>query len=227
MCFSAEASFIASGTLAASSVAIARIPKERSSVPLSLFPAIFSAHQFIEGVLWLNQDGVLPDATKTVAVYAFAFIAYAWWPMFVPLAAGLLETDRRRRALIWVCQAVGLAVGLSLVVSFVRHPIDVQATCCGLYYSVNAPDMLIVPYLFAVSIPFLASSRGSLVLFGVAVLTSCAAAAYLATVQSFPSVWCFFAAAMSGGLYVYFRCEAREGEPRLEAGAMAGAPGRP
>ena len=92
MCFSAEASFAASGVLAASSVAISRIPKERSSVPLSTFPAIFAAHQFIEGILWLNHDGVLPDACKTGAVYAYVLIAYVLWPIFVPFAVYLTET---------------------------------------------------------------------------------------------------------------------------------------
>jgi hypothetical protein len=87
MCFSAEASFAASGVLAASSVAISRIPKERSSIPLSLFPAIFAAHQFAEGVLWLHHDGVLPDAYKVGALYAYVLIAYVLWPILVPFAA--------------------------------------------------------------------------------------------------------------------------------------------
>jgi hypothetical protein len=209
MCFSAEASFAASGVLAASSVVLWQTPKEKGGIPLSLFPAIFAAHQFTEGILWLNQNGVLPDSVQPVAVYTYALIAYVLWPIFVPFAAYMLEADRRRRILILLCQAVGLGVGLTLLVGFTRTPVTVSADCCSLSYGVDAPDFLIVPYLVAVSIPFLASSRRSLVLFGGGVAVSCAVAALATPASTFPSVWCFFAATLSAGLVLYFRAEAR------------------
>jgi hypothetical protein len=222
MCFSAEASFAASGVLAASSIAITRIPKERASIPLSLFPAVFATHQFIEGVVWLNHDGVLPDTFKAGAVYSYALIAFVLWPIFVPFAAYLLETQRRRRIIILICQAIGLWIGLALLVSFMRDPVQVSVDCCSLSYHVNAPDLLIAPYLAAVSIPFLASSRRGLVLFGMAVTASCAAAAVAASATTFPSVWCFFAAILSGGLYLYFRATARRTAQQLSMGATSG-----
>jgi hypothetical protein len=223
MCFSAEASFAASGVLAASSVAIARVPKEKASIPLSLFPAIFATHQFIEGILWLNHDGVLPDSYKAVAVYAYAVIAYVLWPVFVPFAVYLSEPRGRRRAIMLVCQVLGLGVGLWLLVSNVAAALDVSVDCCSLSYSVNAPPMLIVPYLIAVSVPFLACSRRGMVLFGLALAASCAAAAVLASMATFPSVWCFFAAILSGGLYLHFRVAARRNAARQGRSAHTGA----
>lgn len=223
MCFSAEASFAASGVLAASSVAIARIPKERSSIPLSLFPAIFAAHQFIEGILWLEHDGVLPEAYKSAAVYAYVLIAYVLWPIFVPLAAFLTETGRRRRIVILLCQAIGLGVGLMLLGANVGAPLDVSADCCSLSYHVDAPPWLIAPYLIAVSIPFLISSQRTLVLFGVALTISCAAAAVLASAETFPSVWCFFAAILSAGLYLHFWLAARTTSIQSHRSASSGA----
>lgn len=209
MCFSAEASFAASGVLATSSVAIARIPKERASIPLSLFPAIFAAHQFIEGIVWLNHEGVVPDAFKSGAVYAYALIAFVLWPILVPLSACLLETDRRRRRIILFCQAMGLAVGLALLIGFVRDPLQVSVDGCSLAYQVSAPEVFLVPYLLAVSVPFLVSSQTSLVVFGVGIMLSCAVAAVTTSVTTFPSVWCFFAAILSAGLYLHFRTAAR------------------
>jgi hypothetical protein len=221
MCFSAEASFAASGVLAASSVAISQIPKERASIPLSLFPAIFAAHQFVEGSLWLIHDGVLPATYQSVAVHAYALIAFVLWPIFVPFAAYLLEVKRRRRILLLICQAVGLWVGLTLLLSFVRDPVQVSVDCCSLSYRVNASDLLIAPYLVAVSIPFLASSRRSLVLFGVGITVSCAVAAASASATTFPSVWCFFAAVLSAGLYLHFRTAARTAVHPLTTGATS------
>jgi hypothetical protein len=231
MCFSAEASFAASGVLAASSIAIARIPKENSSIPLSLFPAVFATHQFMEGIVWLNHDGVLPDAFKSGAVYAYALIAFVLWPVLVPFAAYLLETERKRGIIILICQAIGLWIGFALLLSFVHDPVQVTVDCCSLSYQVNAPDLLIAPYLFAVAIPFLASSRKGLVLFGVAITVSCAAAAVAASATTFPSVWCFFAAILSAGLYLYFRTEARRTVQQPSTGATSGVvanlPGSP
>ena len=204
MCFSAEASFVASGVLAATSVAISRIPKEKASIPLSLFPAVFATHQFIEGILWLNHNGVLPDTYRSAAVYAYALIAFVLWPIFVPFAAYMIEVKRRRRIIILICQVVGLGVGLALLLSFVRHPLQVSVDCSSLSYQVNASELLVIPYLVAVSIPFLASSRKSLVLFGVGITVSCIAAAVAASAATFPSVWCFFAALLSAGLYLHF-----------------------
>jgi hypothetical protein len=225
MCFSAEASFAASGVLAASSIAIARTPKDKASLPLSLFPAAFATHQFIEGVLWLSHDGVLPGAVEPAATYAYALIAYVLWPVVVPLAALLLEHERRRRIVILVCQGFGLGVGISLLVSILREPLTVSACCGGLSYSVNAPELLIVPYLVAVAIPFLASSRRALVLVGAGVAVSSAVAIVTASVVTFPSVWCFFAAVLSGGLYLFFRAEARSPVQQLTTGMASGAVG--
>jgi len=209
MCFSAEASFAASGVLAASSIAISRIPKERSSIPLSLFPAVFATHQFIEGLVWLNHDGLLPDRFQSGIVYAYALIAFVLWPIFVPFAASLTEPERRRRMIILLCQAIGLGVGIALLLSFAREPLAVSVDCCSLSYRVDASPLLLAPYLVAVCIPFLASSQRGLVLFGVGIMVSCAAAALSASVTSFPSVWCFFAALLSGGLLLHFRAAAQ------------------
>ncbi|RPI50933.1 MAG: hypothetical protein EHM56_10170 [Chloroflexi bacterium] len=205
MCFSAEASFAASGVLAAGSVAIARIPKQKAAIPLSLFPAVFSAHQLIEGLIWLNQDGTLPDAYRPGIVHAYALIAYVFWPIFVPFAACLVEGEKRRRAILLVCQAIGLWCGASLLLSLARDPVVVSADCCSLSYFVNAPAFLTAPYLVATCLPFLLCSQRNLVLFGVGLVATCAAAALSASASTFPSVWCFFAALFSGGLYLHFR----------------------
>ncbi len=208
MCFSAEASFVASGVLAATSIAIVRLPKDNAALPLSVFPAVFSAHQFVEGVIWLSHDGVLPDTYNAVAVYAYVAIAYVLWPILVPFSAYLLEKEQRRRRLVLFCQAVGLGAALSVLIGLLRQPATVSAGCCGLSYQVDVPDLLLAPYLVAVAIPFLASSQKGLVLFGAGVAVSCAAAAIVASGTTLPSVWCFFAALLSAGLYLYFRAAA-------------------
>lgn len=210
MCYSAEASFIASGALAGCSVAIRRLPKDKSSVPLALVPAIFAVHQFVEGMIWLSQDEILTEETIKPAVLVYVLIAYVLWPAYVPLSALLLEPGRRRRAVILVCQGVGLFAATAFLVSIVSYPVGTTVDCCHIAYQVQAPPWLFAPYLLAVSVPFLVTSQRSLVLFGAGITLSCAAAAYLASAQGFPSVWCFFAALLSSGLYLHFRHAAQD-----------------
>jgi hypothetical protein len=209
MCYSAEASFIAGGVLTVASISIARIPKEKASLPLSIIPAVFAAHQFIEGVIWLNQGKIEMREVETVAVFLYALIAYVFWPIFIPYTSLRMEPDTRRRILMMICQAVGLVVGLSYLLGMIRSPVGVSVYTCNLSYQVSSLLDTGPAYILAVTVPFLVSSHRGLVLFGLAVLLSCAAGLYLASLPAFPSVWCFFAAFLSAGLYAYFRAEQR------------------
>ncbi len=209
MCFSAEASFIASGVLAGTGIAISRLPKAKSSVPLSLLPAIFATHQLIEGFIWMEQEQAKPDTITSVMVFAYVLIAFVLWPIYIPIAASRIEIDPKRRQWMRFCQVAGLGVALGYLVNILRSPVAVSVDACSLSYSVSAPGWFFGLYLAAVSLPLLLSSRRGLVYFGMAILISCAAAVYVASLPAFPSVWCFFAAFLSASLYFYFKTAAQ------------------
>jgi hypothetical protein len=210
MCFSATVSFIASGALAVSGVAIARMPKSRSAIPLSLAPVIFATHQFIEGLLWLNHKGVLADSFKPAAVYAFLLIAYVLWPIFVPFSAYTLESGRVRRVIMLLCLFTGMYAGLAALVGIIRGPVDASVVGHSFAYAIDIPRIFFTPYVIAVAIPFLVSSNKRLALFGVALAASCVAAMFIASSSTFPSVWCFYAATLSLLLYLLFRYSAKQ-----------------
>jgi len=208
MCFSATASFVASGALVASSVAIARIPKPKSAIPLSMFPAIFAILQFIEGLLWLNHRGFLADNYKPIAVYAFLLIAFVLWPIFVPFSVYVLESSRIRRVIILLCQFTGIYVGLAHLVIIIRGPVNASVIGHSFAYTTNTTDILFYLYLISVFIPFLVSSNKRLVILGVALAALCVTAMFIASTATFPSVWCFYAALLSLFLYLFFRYSA-------------------
>ena len=117
-----------------------------------------------------------------------------------------------------MCLVVGLGVGLAYLLALLRSPVEVSYQACSLSYYLDAPANLLVPYLVAVVLPFLVCSQRSLVLFGLALLASCAAAVYLATQPGFRSLWCFFAAGLSASLYLHFKTAARTtGQPEANA----------
>ena len=208
MCFSATASFVASGALVASSVAIARIPKPKSAIPLSMFPAIFAILQFFEGLLWLNHRGFIADNYRSVAVYAFLLIAFVLWPIFVPFSIYVLESGRIRRVIILLCQFIGIYVGLTNLVIIIRGPVSASVVGHSFAYAVNTPYFISVLYIISLLIPFLASSNKRLVILGVVLAASSVTAGFLASTGTFPSVWCFFAAILSLFLYLFFRYSA-------------------
>ena len=208
MCFSATASFVASGALVASGVAIARIPKPKSAIPLSMFPAIFAILQFIEGLLWLNHRGFLADNYKPVAVYAFLLIAFVLWPIFVPFSVYVLESGRIRRVIILLCQFTGMYAGLANLVIIIRGPVNASVIGHSFAYTTNTTDILFYLYLISVFIPFLVSSNKRLVILGVALAALCVTAMFIASTATFPSVWCFYAAILSLFLYLFFRYSA-------------------
>ena len=209
MCFSAEASFTASGALAISSIAIARIPKEKSDIPLALFPAIFAAHQFIEGLLWLNHSGTISDTYKTASVYGFVFIAFVLWPLYVPFSAYLIEKSKFRKLIVLACLFIGLYSSITLLISIIANSIDVSVVDHSFSYKMKIPEKFMIPYFISVSIPFLVSSSRNLMFFGIALTVSCAIAAIIATSATFPSIWCFYAAILSLALYLYFKLSAK------------------
>lgn len=215
MCYSAEASFIAGGVLAATSISIARIPKDKGSLPLSIIPAVFAAHQLVEGVVWLTQGQIESVTLESAAVLLYVLIAYIFWPIFIPYSSYRMEPDHRRRWLILICQVVGIAVGLNYLLGMLQSPVGVSVETCNLSYRVGYLWNIGPAYIVAVSIPFLVSSHRGLVLFGMAVVGSAATALYLSSQPGFPSVWCFFAAILSGGLYAYFKAEQRAEVPQL------------
>jgi hypothetical protein len=210
MCFSAPASLAASGVLGISGVAMLRMPKKKSEIPLSLFPIIFAVHQLIEGILWLSMTGVISDTYKAGAIYAYAFVAFVLWPIFVPFSMYMIETGRMRRKIIILCQLVGLYIGIAYLVNIISGTVDATVVSNSISYHISpTPPWSLAPYLIAVSIPFMISSNKRLIILGVALLVACGAAAYMSCSNTFPSLWCFYAAILSLIVYLYFRYQAK------------------
>ena len=221
MCFSAPASLAASGVLAVSGAAVLRMPKKRSEIPLSLFPIIFAVHQLTEGILWLTLTGVISDVYRAGAIYTYAFIAFVLWPIFVPFSMYMIETGRMRKKVILLCQIVGLYIGIAYLINIVRGSVEAIAVSNSISYHISpTPPWAVAPYLIAVSIPFLIASNKRLMILGVALLAACGAAAYMSCSNTFPSLWCFYAAILSLIVYLYFRYEAKaarkSGEQQLQ-----------
>ena len=222
MCFSATASFVSAAGLAAIGMAIQiRLKKQGdksiSSQAIAILPLIFGFHQLIEGFVWLGLTGTIDDNFVLFLGYLYVFIAFTFWPIYIPFA---IITFNQCTPKIWLVslQVLGLLVGGYLFYVYVFYdPVEVflacgfYSGCHGIIYSVKDPlfsGYMKYPYLIAVTIPFfLCSNTRVRYIIGPAVLLSFPLGLFLSEAATFPSVWCFIAALLSGLVFFVLRSE--------------------
>jgi len=204
MCFSATASFVAGTALTMVGLATIRMTTRAAEIPLAMIPLIFAAQQFTEGMIWLSfQEG--SPLSNTTLTLVYSLFSHVVWPIFIPLAVGLLETVPFRKKVLAGCQIVGTAVGLYLLYVIIQFPVTSRVVEKHIAY--ESPHFYVVPvmlmYLTATCVSSLFSSNRVIQIFGALSLLSFAAALAI-HVATFFSVWCFFAAILSFIIYCYF-----------------------
>ena len=204
MCFSASASFTASAVLAgmgALSLYQAQRPHERLFAAMPLW---FALQQFVEGLLWLSLQQPTPWLTQ-LTTYVFAFFSHVWWPIYVPLSVLQLEPAGWRRQGLWLFVLAGTALGAYLLTILLSFPVQVHASSQHIEYispHFHALATMGVYLLTAAVSPLLSSHRVVRWLGVTSVLAFMVAYAVYAT--WFISVWCFFAALLSGIVCLHF-----------------------
>lgn len=204
MCFSATASFAAGSALVVVGAVTVKRSEGNAELPLAMIPLLFGVQQLAEGVLWLSFGWDVPYV-ESVATYVFSFFSHVVWPIFVPFAVLMVETNRRRRAAISVIQVLGIAVGLYLFYALVHFGITATVVNRSIFYETPHFYVLAVlaAYLIATCVSGMFSSHRCINAFGVLAFIL-AVAAYQVSVRTFVSVWCFFAAVLSLLIFAHF-----------------------
>ncbi len=217
MCFSASASFAASGLTAVAGVAAftgARRPAHRL---LAGMPVFFALQQLAEGVLWLAAGGRVDPAWQAPAGFAFLLAARVLWPAWVPLMVRAVEDDPGRRRVLSVLLALGVLEGLLGGYALVAFPVTADILGHHVRYGIEAPDLFRVPVdalYYLVTVPPLLLS-GDRTLRGIGVAMAAALVVSRLLYQEYAvSVWCFFAACLSVLVVLAVR---RVGAARAEA----------
>ncbi len=204
MCFSASASFAAAGALLLVGVLTVKKAQKGREHPYAAIPLLFSVQQFIEGMIWLTFrfDATVLNPAMT---FLYSLFSHVLWPIYVPVAVLLLEPAGWRRTVLATFLAGGLGTGLYLLVSMFRFPIVSREA--GGHIEYDSPHFFIGPviagYLAATCISMLFSSHKAVKLFGIAALLSFATS-YAVYTRWFFSIWCFFAAILSGIVFLHF-----------------------
>lgn len=133
MCFSAPASFIASGGLATLGGVSFVIAKKEDKL-LAAIPLLFSVQQFCEGIQWLYLNS---GSTSLFSGYSFLFFAFILWPVYVPLAVFIL--DKKERKLLGWFILVGVAVAIYFLIILTTEPLGINKINSCISYTFNFP----------------------------------------------------------------------------------------
>ena len=217
MCFSATASFTASGVTALAGVLALSTAKNTPHRLLAGIPIYFALHQFAEGVLWRSLEGDGNLAWQAPAMFFFLVVAKVIWPAWVPLAVRSIEPEAGRRHLLSGLLVFGVIESAAEGWALTAHAVTAHIAGGHISYHIAIPPVLRAfvdtAYVLVVVVPpFLSSSRlmqiigvGSLASLIVAKVTYPDAAA---------SVWCFFAAFISALIVAIVRADALGRSPR-------------
>jgi len=207
MCFSATGSFALSGILigiGAASVVRSASPSHRM---LAAAPILFGAQQAAEGVVWLTVGAPSDAMVQRLAVDVFLGFALVVWPLWVPLSLQRLERDAgRRRILTGLCWFAGI-VSASAAVLLSRWQSFAQVAGHSLRYDYPGTSnaalhlLLVLAYIVSTVLPFFVSTSKLARTLGLTLVLSVVAAALIRR-EALTSVWCFFAAILSGVIFL-------------------------
>jgi hypothetical protein len=209
MCFSATASFSVGTALVAIGCVALRRTRSRSELPYAMIPVLFGIQQWLEGLLWLTFTYPAPQCSVTLTQLYSGF-SQVIWPVYIPVAVLLLEPVPWRRKALYAITTAGAMVSVFLLYYLTHREVLSQVT--GRHISYVFPHFHEVAatglYLLGACIAPLVSSHRSVRWFGSAVTLS-----LIATYAYYSfwliSVWCFFAAVISGLVLLYFPNEGR------------------
>jgi hypothetical protein len=207
VCFSATASFSAAIALLGLGAWSIRVAAPRAR-PLAAVPLLFSMQQASEGLVWLAVNRAPFGVTHAAIVEVFLFFAVFVWPAYLPVALRAAEPRADKRRILGGLAILGVGLGAYLMATVAFKPSGACFAFGNLYYGigVDAPLKPISPFVYAavVLIPFVVSSLRGTNALAVAVAVSFAVAGIFYRV-GFASVWCFFAAGLSGIVAVVAR----------------------
>jgi hypothetical protein len=223
MCFSPEASF-GSGVFL-STVAVMTIRKallnERSMLAFAILPAVFAAHQLIEGMVWITIDD---DIKGWLWRYLYLSIAFLSWPVLVPYASWVAERVPARKTIFAAMLVMGICLtgylGWKLGIEYTT--IDVMREGRSLNYicqPLSAHPPIWVDYIYAIVTvgPLLLSSKSRIRLLGAAVGIAFGVT-FTALHSVYFSTWCMASAVLSA--MIYFAIGTANDFERVSAGEM-------
>jgi Family of unknown function (DUF6629) len=207
VCFSPEGDLAAGVVVVAIGIDALRHVRGRTEyLAIAALPVALGLHQLDETLVWWSLQGHLPRGLGHVAMWAYLVFALVALPVLAPLLMTLIEPSARHRRRILPLVALGTAVSVVLLEAMLAGHPDVRLARFHLAYTIGLQHGVAVIGLYVVATcgPMLLSSMRPFVWFGVANLAAVVALALLCA-DGFASLWCFYAAVLSGAIVLHLR----------------------
>jgi hypothetical protein len=203
MCFSTSMSLGAGVALGVVGILSVKKVKKPSQLAFAAIPLLFSIQQFSEAFVWLTLTNKQYETWESMATNVYLVFAQVLWPAWVPLSIWLLEKDASRKKMLLFFTGIGSLLACYLAYCLWVYPVHAAASARHIAYTLNFPSVLvnvsITLYVLSTIVPLFISTTKNIPILGVAVLGSFALT-QLFYAHYFISVWCFFAAVVSGSV---------------------------
>jgi len=197
--------FTLSGVIGVVGILTLRKISTPNEVVFAAIPLLFALHQLTEGFVWLGIDGHINTRALEIATGIFVYYAQGLLPFLIPLAIWLIEKKGYKKNLIGILVILGLTLAIYTMYGLSTISTTVTVINNTLFYTnpwtANMYDALI--YILTTCGALMLSSSISIQLFGFLNLIGLILIALLRP-YGFTSLWCLYAAVISGLLYFYF-----------------------
>jgi hypothetical protein len=204
MCFSAEASFAGGVIITAIGVVTMRKVHSPSQILFASIPLFFGFQQITEGLLWLLLPLSGYTLLRHISTYIFLIMAQVIWPVMIPLSVLFMEKSEKKKKYLVLLLFTGAILSVYYAFCLITLNVYPQIQGYHIFYDNDFPkSMMIVSFLFyliATITPLFVSSIKKTHILGILMASSCLITVIFFT-QFLLSVWCFFAALISGVVY--------------------------
>jgi hypothetical protein len=208
MCFSAEASFAGGVIISTIGVATVKEVHKPSQLVFASIPLFFGAQQITEGCLWLTLRNPEYGTVQMFSKYIFLIMAEVLWPMMIPLSVLFMEENKKRKRILRILLFMGVSVSLYYAFCLLFFNVTPQIMGYHIQYRTDFPKfstaLAFIVYFIASITPLFVSSIQRTHLLGILMFLSCVVTAVFFW-QYLASVWCFFAAFISGVIFWILR----------------------
>ncbi len=178
---------------------------EPREIPFALLPLLFGLHEFAQGFVWLGMEGLIPPRAAEMAESYYVFYAKGFLQFWVPLAIWLLEPTGWRRTLTGGLALLGVFLAGYSLWALSIEPAHVYLLKGALVYDTprTAYFWLGAAYVLTTCGSLMLSSSIAVQLYGWLNFIGLSLIYWLRP-EAFSSLWCLYAALLSGVLYFYF-----------------------
>ena len=207
MCFSPLGDLAGGTVVVAIGVDALRHVKGRSEyVAIAALPIVLGLHQVDEAFVWWGLQGHVAQGVGRAAMWIYLVFALVVLPVLVPMLVTFLEPSRVRRWRIVPFSVVGAVTAAILLEAMLAGHPSARLARYHLAYTIGLRHGIVIIGLYIVATcgPLLVSGYRSFFWFGIANLGAVITLALLCA-DGFTSLWCFYAALVSGAIALHLR----------------------